>query len=307
MALKNPMRRLSPAALALLTACAAAAPAPAPARNAEAEVAAAEHAFAQAAARDGIRDAFLAFADDSALAFRPEPGSAKELWRARPRTSARLTWYPAYARAARGGDLGFTTGPYISADSAGTVQGHGQYVTVWRKTPQGWRFVIDLGTTNPPPAEPVPAWRPPARATVSPTRGGATRDAASVDAAPSLLAADQAFASQAASGGFAAALRAHGDAEMRLLRPRAAPRAGLAAALAAATVDSIRRYTARPVRATASAAGDLGWTWGEYQYLNAGAGRRETGHYLRIWTRAEGAPWRLLLDIVAPRPSERDE
>jgi hypothetical protein len=56
-----------------------------------------------------------------------------------------------------------------------------------------------------------------------------------------------------------------------------------------------------------SAGGDLGWTTGEYQYLNPGAGRRETGHYVRIWSRDPGGPWRVLLDIVFPRPAERDE
>ena len=65
--------------------------------------------------------------------------------------------------------------------------------------------------------------------------------------------------------------------------------------------------SARPVRAMASAAGDLGWTWGEYESVHPGAGRRETGHYLRIWSREPGGRWRVLLDVVAPRPGERDE
>ncbi|HET7232726.1 MAG TPA: hypothetical protein VFJ16_22130 [Longimicrobium sp.] len=294
------MRRLS-ATVLLLSACATAAPrSAAPARDAEAEVVAAEHAFAAAVARDGIRDAFLAFAHDSALAFTPEPANAKAVWRARPRVSERLAWYPAFARAARSGDLGFTTGPYESADSAGNVLGHGQYVTVWQRTAEGWRFVIDAGSPNPRPGAPVPEWRPPASRAQSSV-------ATDVDGARSLLAADSAFAARAASHGFAAAVRAYGDREMRLLRPRFQPRVGLGPVLAAAVADSARHYTARPARAFASAAGDLGWTWGEYRYMNVGAGRRETGYYVRIWARDPGGPWRVLLDGVTPRPSERDE
>jgi len=295
------MRGITVFALAAAAACASA-----PVRadvavgDAEAEVVAAEHAFAAAAARDGVRDAFLAFADDSALAFAPELANAKEVWRARRPTSGRLAWYPAFARASRSGDLGFTTGPYQSADSAGNVVGYGQYVTVWRNTPAGWRFLADLGTTNPRPSAAEAEWRPLARRSASPS-------AVNPDAAGSLLAADSLFAAHAGVHGLAAAVRAFGHAEMRLLRPRTPPRVALGPALEAAVADSARRYSARPLRAMASAAGDLGWAWGEYRYENPGAGRRETGHYLRLWSRDPGGPWRVLLDVVAPRPAERDE
>lgn len=316
----HPLMRIGPiATLAVLAACATASPATPLARgaaDAEAEVVAAEHAFAAMAARDGIRDAFLAFADDSALALHPEPANAKELWRARPRTSGRLAWYPAFARAAKSGDLGFTTGPYEAADSAGAVQGYGQYVTVWRKTPAGWRFVIDVGSPHPRPDVRAAEWRSADRraSSASPAVNADARwvDRSSaldarVDAERSLLAADSGFAARAAADGFAAALRAFGDAEMRLLRPRAFPHVGLGAALAAPAADRARRYTTRPVRAFASAAGDLGWTWGEYQWVHPGAGRRESGHYVRVWTRGARGEWRVLLDAVAPRPPERDE
>ncbi|HYH80549.1 MAG TPA: DUF4440 domain-containing protein [Longimicrobium sp.] len=295
------MRSAPLAALALLAACAPPRSAPVPTSGTEAEVVAAERAFAAAAARDGIRDAFLAFSHDSALALRPEPANAKELWRGRARTSARLSWYPAFARGSGSGDMGFTTGPYEAADSAGTVQGHGHYVTVWRKMPEGWRFAIDVGTPHPRPDRAPAAWRAPGHAE-TPVRFGVD-----AGAEPSLLAADSGFAARAAADGLAAALRAHGDPEMRLLRPGALPHVGLAASLAAAAADSARRYTAQLRAAMASNAGDLGWTWGEYQSVHPGAGRRETGYYVRIWTRQPGAEWRLLLDVVAPRPPERDE
>lgn len=294
-------RRLSAFALATLAACAAVPARTAAAQTgAEARIVAAERAFAAAAGRDGFRDAFLAFADDSALTFAPEPANAKAVWRARPRTPGLLTWYPAFGRAARSGDLGFTTGPYTSADSAEHVTGHGQYVTVWRKTTDGWRFVVNVGTTSPRPMDPAPAWRPRAE-------DSASTVAADPDAAHSLAAADSLFVAEARRNGLAAAVQAYGDAEIRLLRPRLPPRVGQNPSVAAAMLDRARRYSARPKGASASVAGDLGWTWGEYRYENSGAGRRETGHYVRIWSRDPGGPWRVLLDIVAPRPSERDE
>ncbi|HEU4562861.1 MAG TPA: hypothetical protein VFS20_33835 [Longimicrobium sp.] len=295
------LRRVWIATLALLSACGTVRPATTPAvLDAEAEVVAAERAFAAAAARDGIRGALLAFAHDGAVALQPEPRDAKELWRARPRTSARLAWYPAFARAARSGDLGFTTGPYQGADSASRVTDHGQYVTVWKKTEDGWRFLVYVGSPHPRPGAPQPEWRPSHRSHAS---GPVATDGADA----SLLAADSGFAAHAAARGFASALEAYGDREIRLLRPRAMPRVGMDGALAAALADSARHYTARPVHAMASAAGDLGWSWGEYELVHPGAGRHETGHYVRLWSREPGGRWRVLLDVVAPRPAERDE
>jgi hypothetical protein len=176
-------------------------------------------------------------------------------------------------------------------------------MTVWHRTPRGWRFVADQGITHARPAAAsaptvVPGHGPPAAA---PPAGAPAAVVASV------LAADSGFDAMAARAGFRGALEAAGDAEMRWLRPRAEPYVGLPAALAAATADSARRYSATPMRGYASAAGDLGWTWGEYQYVHPGAGRRESGHYVRVWRRDGDMRWRVLLDVDSPRPSERDE
>ncbi|HSU14804.1 DUF4440 domain-containing protein [Longimicrobium sp.] len=274
---------------------------PAPVFLPEVPVAEAERAFADAAAREGVRDAFVRFASDSAIAFRPEPENAKEGWRRSGPVPGRLSWYPVYVRAAASGDLGFTTGPYERRDSTGTLQGTGTYFTVWRREAEGWRWVVDLGTPGGPPATAPEAWRPDPR-----RRPPASRS--SPGAARSLMAADSAFAARAEAAGFARALADFGHAEMRLMRRGSPPRVGLAGAVAAAAADSARRYSAEPARGYASAAGDLGWTWGEYRLVHPGAGRRETGHYVHVWLREGGTgEWRLLLDVVSPRPPERDE
>jgi ketosteroid isomerase-like protein len=294
------------AALPALAACPrpASAPVPVPARgdDAEAALVAAERAFEQATIRDGVRDGFIQTADDSALIFRPEPVNAIASFRSRPATKIQLAWHPAFARAARSGDLGYTTGPSQVKDSTGAVIGYGNYVTVWRRGADGWKWVVDLGTSNPKPEPEAPLWVA-ALGGPSSTPAGATN----VAAARSLLAADNAFAARAERDGLAAALESFGDPGMRLLRNDAQPHVGLPAALAAAVADSSRRYSATPARAFVSTAGDLGWSYGEYRYVHTGAGRRETGHYVRIWVRDGDAPWRLVLDVVAPRPPERDE
>jgi len=300
------MRHVRTLLLAALTALASCTPPPRPAsgvpqETAEAALVAVERAFEQATLREGVRDGFLRFADDSAIIFRPEPVNAIASIRSRPATKIQLAWHPAIAHAARSGDLGFTTGPSQVKDSTGAVLDYGNYVTVWRRAADGWKWVVDLGISNPRP-NPEPAQWVPARRG-APSQAGPNNEAA----ARSLLAADNAFAARAEREGFPAALESAGDPGVRLLRNGALPHVGLPAALAAAVADSARRYSATPARAFASAAGDFGWTYGEYRSVHPGAGRRETGHYVRVWTKDGRAPWRLVLDVTSPRPPERDE
>ncbi|MFL5537592.1 MAG: hypothetical protein ACJ8J0_01285 [Longimicrobiaceae bacterium] len=301
------MRHTRTLLLAALPALASCTPPPRPApgvppQTAEAALVAVERAFEQATIREGVRDGFIRFADDSAVIFRPEPVNAIASIRSRPATKIRLAWHPAYAHAAMSGDLGFTTGPSQVMDSTGAVQGYGNYVTVWRRGADGWKWVVDLGISNPQPSPEPAQWVPARRGTPSYEAGPNNETAAR-----SLLAADSAFAARAERDGFPAALESVGDPGVRLLRNGALPHVGLQAALAAAVADSARRYSATPARAFASAASDFGWTYGEYRYVHAGAGRRETGHYVRIWTKDGRAPWRLVLDVTSPRPPERDE
>lgn len=301
-------RTLLLASLSALASCTPSSPPPpqpapgVPQETAEAALVAVERAFEQATIREGVRDGFIRFADDSAIIFRPEPVNALASFRSRPATKIRLAWHPAYAHAAMSGDLGFTTGPSQVMDSTGAVQGYGNYVTVWRRGAEGWKWVVDLGISNPGPHPEPPLWIPARRGAPSLVAGPNN-----LAAARSLFAADSAFAARAERDGLAAALESVGDPGVRLLRNGALPHVGLQTALAAAVADSARRYSATPARAFASAAGDFGWTYGEYRYVHPGAGRRESGHYVRIWTKDGRAPWRLVLDVTSPRPPERDE
>lgn len=71
--------------------------------------------------------------------------------------SVSLRWMPDYAEIAASGDLGWTTGTYVSrrvGADGDTVDGQGRYVSIWRLQPDGsWRVAMDLGNpTGPPPA-----------------------------------------------------------------------------------------------------------------------------------------------------------
>ena len=72
-----------------------------------------ERAFAQAATQKGIRDSFLEYFADDAIAFNPAPISAKEKLRsrpARPFSDYELRWEPRTGDVAASGELGWLTG-----------------------------------------------------------------------------------------------------------------------------------------------------------------------------------------------------
>ena len=64
-----------------------------------------------------------------------------------------LTWVPTKGEVLGAGDLGYTTGRSVfrrkGADGK-IVERRGQYLTVWRKQPDGsWKVVFDTGSTLP--------------------------------------------------------------------------------------------------------------------------------------------------------------
>lgn len=60
--------------------------------------------------------------------------------------------------------------------------------------------------------------------------------------------------------------------------------------------------TWRPTFADISRAGDMGYTTGPWEFREKPADEKpsEQGHYVRIWKRAPGQSWRIVLDITNP-------
>lgn len=122
----------------------------------------ADRAFAAAVAEGGS-EAWASWFDAAGAMIQPRVGeiSGRDDIRAYmaglddPQTS--LRWEPLRAEIAASGDLGWTTGTYVSesADADGeTVVGEGRYVTIWRRAADGsWKVVMDLGNPTGAPAE----------------------------------------------------------------------------------------------------------------------------------------------------------
>lgn len=140
------------AVLVVLSACAEA-----PARTAPPDPSVlleADRAFAADVARGGTEAWVSWFAEDGAQiqTGRGEirgRDAIRELMAGLDDPNFSLSWEPRRADIAASGDLGWTTGDYVSRGMGadGTPrQSQGRYVTIWRKQPDGsWKVVMDLG------------------------------------------------------------------------------------------------------------------------------------------------------------------
>ena len=115
------------------------------------ELFAVEKEFCDMAQSEGVQNAFVHFAADSAVVQRKSQlvkgkESIKHQYESFPR-DVKLLWKPDFADVSTSGDLGYTYGKYTytTTDSLGhTTQSEGIFHTVWKRQPDGqWRFVWD--------------------------------------------------------------------------------------------------------------------------------------------------------------------
>ncbi len=256
-----------------------------------AEMADAERAFAAAAREKGVRDAFLEFFTDDAM-FAPGGGLAKDQLRKQPSqpfSVRELVWEPRTGDVARSGELGWLTGPGTFVNHAGPdkTPRHTNYLSIWRKEPDGrWKVYIDIGTNLKTPAAFAPGFVRFAFA----RRYEGKADKAT--ARESLVAADRSLNARLQSAGAATAFA-------EALAPGArVHRDSVGALTDAAAVRSWLEQHAAGLTATTTTAesansGDLGYSYGTYQ---TGA---KPGAYLRVWTRDATGRWLVVVDVLA--------
>jgi ketosteroid isomerase-like protein len=257
----------------------------------------AERAFALTSVQTSQRDAFLSnFADDGVW-FSPGPENTKEALRKQPAPSGpptrTLDWEPATGDVAASGDLGYTTGPYVStAKAPGTPPRTGWFFSVWRwRGDVQWKVAADFGIECPTsgPLRPRTFKRASVRAVVPRIRPDATA------LADELRDAETAFVVDVGARGLADAYRERATADVLMYRQGRAPIAGKAAVLSYLGSGS-RRVTWEPAHAETSQAGDLGFTYGVYTEAADGGGSKR-GYYLHVWKRlADG--WALAVDVT---------
>lgn len=291
------MRRARPIAAV----CLALAPVLAPAAATDVDsIVEAERAFLKLTREKGTKQASLAVLADDGVIFRPGPVMGKSWWSQSPDPPGLLSWEPVFADVSRGGDLGYTTGPWEFREKSATdaPAAFGQYVTIWSRQPGGaWRIALDTGISHAKPKEARPAG-----VATPPREAGAPPDPAppaAADAArdrTALLDLDRGLSVE--SFGWVA------DEAIRLYRSEMPPVSGRSGARG--TVKSLGGLPAtEPIDAVIARSGDLAYTFGtaEQKKPPGADPASETVGYLRIWKRRDRkSAWRLVLDATTPLP-----
>lgn len=248
------------------------------------DIAEAERAFARYAIQHGTREAFLKFMDTGAIVFEDgEIKKAKPTWETKDAGKNKLIWAPAFAVISTSGDLGFTTGPWelkASTDAKDTALASGAFMTVWTKSNNEWKFLVDIGVShnlkNPPVAD---------MASVELNHV----ERAGYDASRYMLAAEQTFISAYASFG-KEAYKTVADNDIHILNPNQLPVHGIYS-IDAALVNMSGSIQFQAVGSGVSKDGDIGYVYG-----NATENGKK-GNYLRVWRRI-GRKWTLIMQAL---------
>jgi ketosteroid isomerase-like protein len=254
-----------------------------------------ERAFAHTATVKGLRDSFLDYFAEDAIALVPAAESAKARLRAQPAqpfSELEITWEPRVGDLAQSNDIGWLTGPstIISHTGGPAAPRFGNYLSVWRRQPDGnWRVYIDVGVNTPE----LPAFEAGFTRFPFPERysGSDNKESATL----SLASADRALNEQISAAGAATAYAERTTAASRLHRPGSPPAVGqaIAAWLSAHATSMSARFTS----AESARSADMGYSYGTYSVTAPAA---ETGAYLRVWTRDARGTWFVVADVTQP-------
>jgi ketosteroid isomerase-like protein len=257
------------------------------------EVAQAERNFAKMSVADGTRAAFFANFTDDGIAFGPQPGKMRDLFGPAPPAGtprkAKLDWYPVWTDAAASGDIAFSTGPSVTYDFAtGKPIRWGNFASVWRKQPDGeWKVVVDIGIQHAePPAGSEEKW-----SAGSPSGYKAKNVDVNAES-EKLKEFERSFSAGGLLNGYLKVL----TTGSRLHRAGVFPVLG-----AKAIVDHLRKagdesVSFEPAFASASASGDLGYTYGAYTTQPGD----KKGYYTHFWKRDKNGDWKLVMDVTNP-------
>lgn len=258
-----------------------------------------ERAFSRTAVAEGIRDSFLAYLADDGILFRPKPVNGKQWLSGRPARPGLLTWEPIFAYVSRAGDMGYDTGPweFRAKGPEDKPAAYGYFVTVWKKQADGsWKFVVDLGTNNPQPVQAPTPWQPPA------VSEGKKKEGKKVNVETeqtALFNLDRDFSREAVAQGIVNAYLSYIADDVRLYREGAFPVIGREAARSTLSQkQGVMNW--QPTKAAVSRSGDLGYTYGLYDFKGADGKAAENGNYLRIWRKQANGKWKVVLDLLNP-------
>ena len=254
----------------------------------------AERAFAETATQKGIRDSFLEYFAEDAIAFSPAPVSATTRLRsrpARPFSEFELRWEPRTGDIAASGEFGWLTGPSTFTDHTvpNSKPQPGNYLSVWRRQGDGpWRVFIDVGSQPPQPVTFAAGFTRFAFASRY------TRHEPKDQAVAALLAADNALNAQIGKAGSGAAYAEVTTSASRLHRNGFLPPIGTTA-IRSWMNEHAAAMTASTAAADAARSGDFGYSYGVYDVKGT---TPQHGAYVRVWQREASGQWLVVADVT---------
>lgn len=243
----------------------------------------AENNFADAAAKEGTRSAFLQFAADDGLVFSDKPENARENWKKRPVNASLLSRRPSWADVSATGDLGYTTGPWaFSKTKAEEPVAWGEYFTIWRKQPDGsWKFALDLGIGHDKANVVKDSWKSPTVLGMTSTGNPAADQWSKLEAST---------AESMARNGAGKIYEKLASDQIRLLIEGKMPFQGKADA-----VSQIAGLEMKTKVLGGGGSSNMAYAYGEFEQKGSD-GKSQKGFYARVW-KLEAKGWRIAAEV----------
>ncbi len=257
------------------------------------DLAAEESKFAAYSVKHGMRAAFLEFFADQSWLLRPEPVDAITWLKTHPDPAIVLNWKSQRTVLAASGDLGFSTGPWLSRSKKNPPAPavHGEFFSVWQKQSDGkWKVFIDHGIAHDPGATPDSLPSTPLEA-LDLKANKARTDALANNAEQQFIAAGS------------SAYKAVITPRTRLLREGQFPIDG-AEAIGNFLKSQQGQWSWTVKLQGASRANDFAYAVGNYIW-QAQEGVVQKGQYVRVWLRVanDASPlrWTLAAEVLTPQ------
>ncbi|MEO6391269.1 MAG: nuclear transport factor 2 family protein [Pyrinomonadaceae bacterium] len=264
-----------------------------------------ERAFAKLGFERGVRESFIKYFADDAIAFTPHPEKVRAgFLKQEPETfplPVTLNWAPVWGDISAAGDMGYNTGPVVYEDTGENKRPtrNGIFFSVWKKQADGsWLVVLDLGAGVPTAVAPLTASYLSATTTLPKKQKLNAKDELA-----KMLKAEGELMAASAKGTISATWGKWLSADARVHRPRTMPALG-AEAVKTWLATQTFSYSGRTMFSDIAASGELGYTYGSFE---TGAPNGLKGYYARVWKRDGNGKWRVVVDILSPLPPAQNK
>ncbi len=250
----------------------------------------ADKEFAASAAKNGEKSAFMTVAASDALVFRPNPVNVKSYY-ADKAENKNLNWTPQFARVAKSGDWGFTSGAFVVD---GTEKNYGQYLSIWNAVNGKWVLKLDVGNNHNKPLKKVSSNFVEPKEFFKPKYNTEKQIAAGVDI---IMTTEKTLNATIKSYG-GAAFAGFVNPDSRLLFPGREPIIGKDNIVLFYN-GMVSKMSLKTTKAVKALSGDLAYTYG-IATIDYKTDLRESFNYVFIYERQPDFNWNLVLQIYNP-------